>query len=76
MSKPKMLLIVNSLLAVAIVVQAITGALVKYEVGPGEFWPNTHIACGVTLLVLTVIHLVLNWGWVRSNILKKKAKQS
>jgi len=76
MSKAKMLLTVNSLLAVVVVLQAITGALVKYEVGPGEFWPDTHIALGTTVLILVTAHLWLNWGWVRSNIFKKKAKQS
>ncbi len=76
MSKGKMLLIVNPLLGLAVVVQAVTGAMMKNHVSPGELWEGLHVAFAVALVVLTVAHLALNWHWVRVNILKKKAKQS
>lgn len=31
-------------------------------------WMETHEVIGFSLIALGVFHVVLNWGWVRSNL--------
>lgn len=59
---------VNVLLALLMAVQALTGILHEH-LGP-EAFAHIHVPCGLLLLVLTVLHLALNWGWVKANLLR------
>ena len=65
MSKTKLLRVVNPLLGIAILNQAVT-ALSHKLLSPNLF-DTMHIGGGITLLVLVAIHLTLNWSWVKSN---------
>jgi len=29
-------------------------------------WENIHVVASILFLVLTIIHLVLNWGWIKN----------
>lgn len=56
-----------------------TGALLTWKLVPGgqggrglrvldmsrHEWGDIHFWCGVVMLVATVIHLVLNWAWLK-----------
>jgi len=66
MSKIAALRILNPAMAVLIVVQAVSGllpSLIPYEV---------HRTVGIALVPCVGLHLYLNWGWVRVNILKRR----
>jgi hypothetical protein len=66
--KKQGLLWVNILLLVAVVIQIIT--VVFHDAMPRSVFFNVHIWCGRALLTLAVAHLVLNWNWVKTNVLK------
>ena len=59
---------VNVLLALLMGVQALTGILHEH-LAPGTF-AHVHVPCGLLLLVLSVVHLVLNWGWVKASLFR------
>jgi cytochrome b561 len=68
MKKAQGLLWVNILLLIAVVIQIIT--VVFRDAMPRSVFFNVHIWCGRTLLTLAVVHLILNWNWVKMNALK------
>jgi hypothetical protein len=63
--------VVNPLLFLAVLVQAVTG------LGMWLFtWGavlHVHIANGIVLLVLAGAHLMLNWRWVRVTYRRRSA---
>jgi hypothetical protein len=65
MKKAQWLWWVNILLAAAFIVQLLT-VLLRDVIGPKMFF-TFHIWCGRALLTLAVIHLILNWNWVKNN---------
>jgi len=70
MSKIRALRVVNAVLAIAVLNQAITGLgsdLLSHDV-----FEILHIGGGISLLVLALIHVSLNWGWIRLNYRKKR----
>ena len=71
MSKTRWLRITNSLLFISLVIQAITGLILFFNL----FISNTkifeslaelHKYNGLIFTILVAIHLYLNWGWVKS----------
>jgi hypothetical protein len=65
MRKTQMLRLLNPTLAVLLAVQLVSGlfpALVPYSV---------HRTTGILLGIGIGLHLILNWSWIRSNILKR-----
>jgi hypothetical protein len=67
MKKTQWLWWVNILLAAAFVIQLLT-VLLRDIINPRVFF-TIHIWCGRTLLTLATIHLILNWNWVKTNIM-------
>ena len=66
MSRIQALKILNSILLILLVFQIISGLnplVVPYAV---HQWVGITIAAGV------VLHLILNWNWIRINILRRK----
>ena len=57
-----LLKIVNPLLLILILFQLVT-ALLRGSIP--VFFHNWHPVAGYVLVGLAMIHLVLNWGWVR-----------
>ena len=72
MDKNTALKIVNPILALLILNQPFSGFL--YSVTHWEAFEDLHVGGGIALLVLSAIHLMLNWTWVRINILKNTKK--
>jgi hypothetical protein len=69
MSKNKWLKIVNVVLLVLLVNQALTGMLgmqLPYVVFK---WGHKHAA--YALLAVAAVHLILNWNWIKANYFKK-----
>ena len=73
----KWLKIVNPLLGLALGWVFFTVAVRKAapDLMPREFFRNAHPLGGYAVFVLALIHLVLNWGWVKSAYFKKKKDQ-
>jgi len=68
MNKQGILKKVNVIMAVVLLLQPVSGFL--YSATHWDFFEGMHVFGGVAFLVLVAIHLALNWGWVRTNILK------
>lgn len=66
----------NPLLLIVSFIQA--GTAVVFLLSPARFmgpsggWPYyVHRFNGPLLIVLIIVHLALNWGWVKANIFKR-----
>ncbi|MDD5439081.1 MAG: DUF4405 domain-containing protein [Candidatus Omnitrophica bacterium] len=74
MNKMKLLKIVNLCLLLSFVVQAGTGIIIYLKIRlpfrPAIF--EVHTYNGLLVILLALIHLTLNWGWIRSSYLIKK----
>ena len=70
MNRARWLKRVNVVLFVFLLYQAVTGAL--SSVMNGDVFEVIHPIGGVILLILGLIHLSLNWGWVRTSLLARK----
>ena len=68
MSKNNMLKIINPVLALLILNQATTGIL--HNVLPHGVFELMHKG-GWVLVIVTIVHVCLNWGWVKLNLLNK-----
>lgn len=64
MKRNDMLKIVNPVLAVLLLNQILTALL--HDFIPKEAFEIMHEGGGVTLAIVAAIHLVLNWGWVKT----------
>jgi hypothetical protein len=69
MSKKTSLKIINIIIALLIINQAIT-AIFSGLIGP-DLFEILHEGGGVILLMGVILHIVLNWGWVRSSFFKR-----
>ncbi|MCD4814404.1 DUF4405 domain-containing protein [bacterium] len=68
--KMKLLLVVNPLLLVAMLLQIVTGiAMKKFDAG----WAHSvHMNNAIILDLLFLFHIILNWGWIKTNLLRLK----
>jgi cytochrome b len=78
MNKQLALKIVNPLLFVALIIQALTGVTLAFHLFFSkpklyEMIGELHEHTGFVFVVLAAIHLYLNWGWVKSQFAKRKA---
>ena len=73
MKKLQLLKIVNTVLLVSFIVQAASSLIIFFRIK----LPNTplvftvHEYNGLLIIVLMVLHIWLNWGWIKMNILRK-----
>jgi uncharacterized membrane protein YraQ (UPF0718 family) len=70
MNKNRALKVVNPVLLVLFLNQAITGFL--HEAIPHETYEVLHGGGGVAMVVVVVVHLLLNWSWVVNVLLKRR----
>ncbi len=70
MKKQSVLVVVNSALFVDFLL-LIVSALLRLRI-PYEIYRVGHPVLGYTLLALVISHIILNFNWIRANILKKK----
>lgn len=72
MKKTSILKIINPLLFIIALLQAVTGAI--YFLGGNGLNSIIHMIGGAVMAGLAVIHIFLNWGWVKSNYFNKITK--
>ncbi len=68
MNKNLLLKIINPILLVLFITQACSG-LFRDSLSH-ELFEIIHEGGGIILVVVSLLHLLLNWGWVRVNFLK------
>lgn len=73
MDKQRLLRVVNILMGIFFLVIALTG--IFHELIPYAFYEKVHPAAGFIFTILAVMHLKLNWGWIKINIFKSGAKK-
>jgi len=61
--------VINPILAVLVTSQILTGLFGGSL--PHEAFEVLHQGGGITLAVLAVIHLTLNWNWVKATYFKR-----
>jgi hypothetical protein len=72
MAKNATLKILNPILAVLFVSQVLSGIFSSY-LSPETFqW--LHRRGAIALVAGTVLHVVLNWNWVRATLLPRKSR--
>ena len=69
MNKRNALKYINLIIAILILNQLIVGIL--HDVMHHEVFEILHIGGGICLFIGVVIHVALNWGWVKTTFLKK-----
>ena len=70
MIKTRILLILNPIIAILILNQAVTGIL-KKSISYGTY-EVLHGVGGIITVIAVIIHVILNWKWVSSNYFKRK----
>ena len=75
MNKALALRVVNTVLFFSFILQAVTVAIIllKIKIPYRELIFEVHQYNGLFMIVLVVMHITLNWGWVKANILKLQA---
>lgn len=71
MTKTGKLKIINLLLAINIVIIALS-ALLSRTLQPQGLYGVAHVIPGIVLLILLGFHIALNAGWIKSTYFKKK----
>ena len=73
MNKLGILKIVNAALLVSFIAQALTSITIfsGIDIPQMRMILKIHIYNGLGMITLAFIHLVLNWGWIRANYLKR-----
>jgi hypothetical protein len=76
LTKVVALRIVNPLAAAAAAVQVVTAVLFTFFAYaiPFALVRQVHFFSGYALAVLILVHLILNWSWVKSTYLRKRSK--
>lgn len=69
MKKAAALKAVNALLGLAFLVQVVTALL--HDQLPYEVFRGIHVVGGYLMAACVVVHVALNWGWIRANYLKR-----
>jgi hypothetical protein len=69
MDRKRALKIINLIIAILIISQA-SSAILRGLIGR-EAFEVVHEGGGVLLFIGVIIHVILNWGWVKSAYLKK-----
>lgn len=69
MNKTNALRIVNPVLALIVIAQALTGLLQEFI--PYELFKLLHRAGGLLLIIAVATHVYLNWSWISAAFIKR-----
>jgi len=69
LNKVKALKVVNIILFIAILWVATTG--IGHDFIDHELFEKIHPAGGGLLILMVIIHVILNWGWIKASYFKK-----
>lgn len=70
MGKTKALVAVNAVLFAGASIQAISGFMLMLTGSSAAYRVHTYNAA--FFLVILIVHLALNWGWVKAVVLKRR----
>lgn len=72
MNRLKWLIVTNIVLFCSMAVQVITGIMLFFGMFLRHlgFTERLHSYNGLALVILVVLHIALNWGWVKANIFR------
>ena len=78
MNKIALLKVTNLFLFISMLIQLLTGIILFFDLFASkaklfEMITRLHGYNGFILAVLIIIHLALNWGWIRSQFFKRSA---
>jgi hypothetical protein len=71
MNRLAVLRVLNFLLVISFLIQALTITAIFSRTGPRGII-KVHIWNGAFFITMIIFHLILNWSWVKANWLKKK----
>lgn len=71
MDKAKLFKMVNIALLISAAIQIVTSILIFSGILRSEAVVEVHEYNGIIFIVLVLIHVYLNWGWIKSQILKR-----
>jgi hypothetical protein len=76
MNRLKWLVVINAALFFSVFLQITTGVMLFFDilVSKSELISRVHAYNGFLFVVLLVMHLVLNWGWIKSNLFKRRVE--
>jgi hypothetical protein len=69
MKKLTSLKITNAILLILFLCQATTG--LAQPLMQDELFEILHPLVGVLLIITGIVHIILNWGWVKANLLTR-----
>ena len=74
MNKAVVLRIVNIALFFSFIIQAITASVMLFRINTPylQLISEVHEYNGIFLIIAVVVHIALNWGWIRTNFFKKR----
>lgn len=72
--KQSILKFLNPILLIFFIVTVVAMALYRLT-GGSETFGEIHEFAGIMFIIVGILHLFYNWGWVRTNFLKKKKKR-
>ena len=67
---PKILKILNPILLLTVIFTLV--GVVGYNITELEPWRQLHFISGALFFLAAILHLILNWGWVKASYLKRK----
>jgi len=70
MKRNSVLIIVNPILGVLLINQIMTGLL--HKMLPHETFEILHKGGGIVLMAVAVLHVILNWNWIKANFFRKQ----
>lgn len=73
MTKNTVLKIINPILGVLVINQALTGIFADkiFALNPKAF-EILHEGGGYLLVALCILHVILNWAWIKANFFRRK----
>ena len=72
MKKNTVLKIVNPILGVLLVNQVLMGLM--HDMLPHEVFEVFHEGGGIVFAIVAILHVILNWNWIKANFLRKAPK--
>lgn len=72
MKRSSILKILNPILGILFLNQILTGLF--HDAISKEAYEFFHVGGGILFAVAAVLHVILNWNWVKANFYKKKPK--
>ena len=77
MNKQKVLKVLNIFLILTFIITSLSLIFYKFipsEIQGSEFLYKTHELAGIIFIIIGILHLILNFSWVKMMYLRRKKK--